>query len=144
VRSHLGRCAVRAVLFAATFAVGAVRSNELSIGFGGDHAVLFESKGKGNTGQIELSANFDKLVQLNTDQVFFNFVGSEEFLNPNGPISVNGDYGRTLGGNSHDVRTGDNTKHAPHATPEPATLTLLGTGMLALGTVARRRRKLVT
>jgi PEP-CTERM motif len=135
------------MLLAATFAVGPVRANELSMGFGSDYAVLFEGEGTGNTRQIGLSANFGnqvKLAGLDTNQLF-NFVGGDDFLNPNEPISVSDVDGRAFDGNSHDMPIGDDdTKHAPLATPEPATLALLGTGMVALGTVARRRRTLAS
>jgi hypothetical protein len=116
VRSHVGGWAVVAMLFAGTFAIGSVRATEIRIG----------------------------VVGLDTDQ-FFNFVGSDIVLNANEPISVNDDDVRTFGGNSHDMQIGDDDiKHAPLTMPEPATLALLGAGMVALGTVARRRKKLAS
>jgi putative adhesin/PEP-CTERM motif-containing protein len=101
---------------------------------------------------------------LNDDQVLWNFTTSGKnislnnnassfklplafqgiILAPNDAISlVNANLdGRVFGGDSSDMQivSGDTIK-APGVIPEPGTLALLGTGILALGSFFRRRRK---
>jgi len=99
---------------------------------------------------------------LSSDQVLFNFTTSGKnislnnnassfktlafqgiILAPNDVISVTNANldGRVFGGDSNDMQivSGDTIK-APAATPEPASLTLLGAGILAVGTFLRRRK----
>jgi PEP-CTERM motif len=99
---------------------------------------------------------------LNSDQVLFNFTttGKNVSLNNNassfGNVAFQGIIlapndvlaltnanldGRVFGGDSNDMQivSGDTIK-APGATPEPASLTLVGAGILALGTFLRRRK----
>ena len=102
------------------------------------------------------------LKGLNDDQVLFNFTSSGKnvslnnnassfptlafqgiILAPNDVIlltNANLD-GRVFGGDSSDMQiVSGTTIKAPGVVPEPATLTLLGTGILALGSFLRRRK----
>jgi hypothetical protein len=100
---------------------------------------------------------------LTSDQVLFNFTGGNystlsggdtltistnglttmgTFLDPNGDFQVNHSVvdGRVIGGdsvNSSIVSGGE--VNAPTVTPEPTSMLLFGTGLLALGGVLRRR-----
>ncbi len=99
---------------------------------------------------------------LNDDQVLFNFTSSGKnvslnnnassfptlafqgiILAPNDVIlltNANLD-GRVFGGDSSDMQiVSGTTIKAPGVVPEPATLTLLGSGILALGSFLRRRK----
>src|SRR5258708_1364528 len=102
------------------------------------------------------------LKGLNDDQVLFNFTscGKNVSLNnnassfptlafqgiilaPNDVISLTNANldGRVFGGDSSDMQiVSGTTIKAPGVVPEPATLTLLGTGILALGSFLRRRK----
>ena len=102
------------------------------------------------------------LKGLNDDQVLFNFTGSGKnislnnnassfptlafqgiILAPNDVISLTNANldGRVFGGDSSDMQiVSGTTIKAPGVVPEPATLTLLGTGILALGSFLRRRK----
>ncbi len=99
---------------------------------------------------------------LNDDQVLFNFTSSGKnvslnnnassfptlsfqgiILAPNDVISLTNANldGRVFGGDSSDMQiVSGTTIKAPGVVPEPATLTLLGTGILALGSFLRRRK----
>jgi len=77
------------------------------------------------------------------------FLSQGIFLDPNGAISVvnSNVTGRVFGGDSHDFQyvsgsniTAPRSTPTPPPVPEPATLTLLGSGILALGTFLRRRK----
>src|SRR5258708_14927323 len=102
------------------------------------------------------------LKGLNDDQVLFNFTGSGKnislnnnassfptlafqgiILAPNDVISLTNANldGRVFGGDSSDMQiVSGTTIKAPGVVPEPATLTLLGSGILALASVLRRRK----
>ncbi len=100
---------------------------------------------------------------LNDDQVLWNFATSTQnislnnnassfpklafqgiILAPNDAISlVNANLdGRVFGGDSSDMQivSGDTINAPATVVPEPATLTLLGSGILALGSFLRRRK----
>ena len=99
---------------------------------------------------------------LNDDQVLFNFTSSGKnvslnnnassfptlsfqgiILAPNDVISLTNANldGRVFGGDSSDMQiVSGTTIKAPGVVPEPATLTLLGSGILALGSFFRRRK----
>src|ERR1700686_3812266 len=99
---------------------------------------------------------------LNSDQVLFNFTttGKNVKLNnnassfptlafqgiilaPNDVLSVTNSNldGRVFGGDSNYMQiVSGGTIKAPAAPPEPAALTLLGAGILAVGTFLRRRK----
>jgi len=99
---------------------------------------------------------------LNDDQVLFNFTSSGKnvslnnnassfptlsfqgiILAPNDVISLTNANldGRVFGGDSSDMQiVSGTTIKAPGVVPEPATLTLLGSGILALGSFLRRRK----
>jgi hypothetical protein len=105
-----------------------------------------------------------KLNGLNDDQVLWNFTTSGKnislnnnassfklplafqgiILAPNDAISlVNANLdGRVFGGDSSDMQivSGDTIKAPTTVVPEPAALTLLGSGILALGSFLRRRK----
>ncbi len=100
---------------------------------------------------------------LNDDQVLWNFTTSGKnislnnnassfpnvafqgiILAPNDVISLTNANldGRVFGGDSSDMQiVSGTTIKAPGVVPEPATLSLLGTGILALGSFVRRRRR---
>src|SRR6202140_1323824 len=99
---------------------------------------------------------------LNADQVLFNFTTSGKdvklnnnassfptlafqgiILAPNDVLSVTNSNldGRVFGGDSNAMQiVSGGTIKAPAAPPEPAALTLLGAGILAVGTFLRRRK----
>jgi len=99
---------------------------------------------------------------LNDDQVLFNFTSSGKnislnnnassfpsvafqgiILAPNDVISLTNANldGRVFGGDRSDMQiVSGTTIKAPGVVPEPATLTLLGSGILALGSFLRRRK----
>lgn len=138
--------------------------NTISIvGDGSGDAVVFNFTSNANfNNQVALNG-------LNSDQVLFNFVGGNSstlsggpalqindnglghpanlvqgiFLDSNGTIQVTNTNlnGRVFGGDSTDMQivSGD-TITAPGVVPEPASLGLLGAGILALGSFLRRRK----
>jgi choice-of-anchor A domain-containing protein len=105
------------------------------------------------------------LSGLNDDQILWNFTTSGKnislnnnassfpmplafqgiILAPNDVISLTNANldGRVFGGDTIDMQvvSGDTIKAPTTFTPEPATLALMGTGILALGSFFRRHRK---
>ncbi len=137
----------------------AVDGNVLTInGDGSGDPVVFNFSFSSNVnlgGDVTLNG-------LNDDQVLFNFTTSGKnvslnnnassfpklafqgiILAPNDVISLTNANldGRVFGGDSSDMQiVSGTTIRAPGVVPEPATLSLLGTGILALGSFLRRRK----